>query len=711
MTFVTPELLILLVLPAVWLNFEWRRTERRVALLGKATLFMLVLLALAQPQLHIVERRIAAMVLADTSASVPVSQIEQQRRFIDKAMAARGRHELRVFSFDDAFRTGPPREARFENTGTNLEAALAVAMAAQPPARLLRLVLLSDGHENQGAIERALYQARERNIPVDVVALAGRTRPDLHLLAVNMPSRVFSGEEFLIEIVIESPRPEVAKVDLTVENTAIGGSRAQLTEGQNVIHVRTRLQTSGTALVHGKISLSAEEALDFQRTLMVETARVLLISNDPPEAGGHLQQVLSASGFALELSTGLPPTDLDQYQVILANNQNLEQWSPATKRRLEEFVRQGGGFLLIAGENNLYADPAEVPGTDMNDLLHQMLPANLAPPRKPEGTAVVLVLDKSSSMEGKKMELALQSAIGVVQNLALEDQVGVLVFDNSFVWVEQPRINEDPQSTIQRIRGIAADGGTQIAPALEEAFHEIRRTEAVYKHILLLTDGISEVGNSLELAREAGQGKITISTIGLGQDVNRAYLEHIAAAADGQSYFLINVEGLEQIMLRDVREHTGSSVTERSVMAEVAQAAEILEDVPISEAGSLLGWVKFIAKPEADILLTLGDEPKDPLLTRWQYGLGRSAVFASDAKNRWAVEWVQWPGFGRFWSNVVRDLLPRTFGTEVETRYVAAARPNCCRLPAFTRAAVRCAECASRGVYFWTRRDAEHSDA
>jgi hypothetical protein len=133
------------------------------------------------------------------------------------------------------------------------------------------------------------------------------------------------------------------------------------------------------------------------------------------------------------------------------------------------------------------------------------------------------------------------------------------------------------------------------------------------------------------------------------------------------------VEGLEQLVLRDVREHTGSSVAERSVKAEVAREAEILEDAPLGEAGPLLGWVKFIAKPQAEVLLTLGDDPKDPLLTRWQYGLGRSAVFASDAKDRWAVEWVKWPGFDRFWSNVVRDLLPRAFSTEVETHYVASA--------------------------------------
>ena len=68
------------------------------------------------------------------------------------------------------------------------------------------------------------------------------------------------------------------------------------------------------------------------------------------------------------------------------------------------------------------------------DPLERTLPAKLAPPRSPEGTAVVLIIDKSSSMEGRKIELARLAAIGVVENLRPIDSVGVLIFDNSFQW-------------------------------------------------------------------------------------------------------------------------------------------------------------------------------------------------------------------------------------------------------------------------------------
>ena len=263
--------------------------------------------------------------------------------------------------------------------------------------------------------------------------------------------------------------------------------------------------------------------------------------------------------------------------------------------------------------------------------------------------------------------MARQSALGVVENLRSIDSVGVLAFDNSFEWAAPLERNEFPAETKRLIAGIVADGGTQIAPALGEAYRTIKPRNAVYKHILLLTDGISEEGDSIALAREAASNEVTISTIGMGQDVNRSYLERVARSADGQSYFLIDISALEQIVLKDVMEHTGTSVTEREFVPTAERDFEILHGLDLSEPGPLLGWVKFEAKPEAETILWAADE--DPLFVRWQYGLGRSGVFASDAKDRWATNWVAWDGFDTFWANALRDILPRSSATATETEY------------------------------------------
>src|SRR5581483_7559532 len=336
------------------------------------------------------------------------------------------------------------------------------------------------------------------------------------------------------------------------------------------------------------------------------------------------------------------------------------------KNRLDQYVKDGGGLLLIGGERQVYKEDKQM------DALDNVLPAKLAPPKTPEGTCVALIIDKSSSMEGRKIELARLSAIGVVDHLRPIDSIGVLIFDNSFQWEVPMRRAEDKPLIKRLISGITPDGGTQIAPALTEAYKRVLPSKAMYKHIVLLTDGISEEGDSMDLAREALQHQITISTVGLGQDVNRSYLEKVATIAGGKSYFLNEPQGLEQILLKDVQEYSGSTAVEKPLTAKIDHEAEILREVGMDTAPPLKGYARYVAKPEADTILSIDDEKKDPLYVRWQYGLGRAAVFASDAKSRWAENWIGWSGFDKFWINISRDLLTHADRSEASAQFDTA---------------------------------------
>jgi uncharacterized protein YegL len=389
------------------------------------------------------------------------------------------------------------------------------------------------------------------------------------------------------------------------------------------------------------------------------------ISDDPPGTEGHIVDVLTANRFDVVQSKALPP-DLDGTQLVAFNNIDMDALPAADKQRVETFVQGGGGALLIAGEHNAYVDHKNAP----EDPLARTFPAKLVPPRSPQGTCVVLIIDKSSSMEGKKIELARLAAIGVIENLKPDDHVGVLIFDNSYMWDVPIRVVDDKPRIKREISGIIPDGGTQIAPALNEAYKKILPINAAYKHIVLLTDGISEEGDSIGMSKDAANNHVTISTVGLGQDVNRAYLEKIATTAKGKSYILNEPAGLEQILLKDVQEHTGTTAVEKPIKPEVKHPSDLLDKVDIEHAPDLSGYVRFETRPTADEILAV--DQTDPLLVRWQYGLGRAAVFSSDAKSRWAANWLKWPGFDRLWTNIFRDLLPHGNESEASARYDGA---------------------------------------
>jgi Mg-chelatase subunit ChlD len=348
------------------------------------------------------------------------------------------------------------------------------------------------------------------------------------------------------------------------------------------------------------------------------------------------------------------------------NNLDLASFAESQKSRVEAYVRGGGGLLLIGGERQVYKEDKQM------DALDRVLPAKLAPPRSPEGTCVALIIDKSSSMEGRKIELARLSAVGVVDHLRPVDYIGVLIFDNSFQWAVPVRKAEDKSLIRRLISGITPDGGTQIAPALTEAYKRVLPSKATFKHIVLLTDGISEEGDSIDLAKEAFSHQVTISTVGLGQDVNRAYLERVANTSGGKSYFLNDPQGLEQILLKDVKDYSGSTTIEKPLTPMIAHEAEILQGIGMESAPPLKGYARFSAKPSSDVILNVDPDKKDPLYVRWQYGLGRAAVFTSDAKSRWADAWISWPGFDKFWINITRDLLAHTDTSEASARYDTA---------------------------------------
>jgi uncharacterized protein with von Willebrand factor type A (vWA) domain len=675
-TVLHPAVFLLLVLPAAYALYEWPGTSRRIGLVLKALSLAAMIAALAEPVITLPETKTGVAVLVDTSQSISDADLARENSIVSAIAQARGRNWMRVIPFAERGRDVKPQEIEGAphfsrtslegNQGTDLEAALREGLSSIPAGRIPRLVLISDGKENEGSSTRAIAQLRRLGIPVDTIALNGRPESELRLVSVSMPRESYSGDQVPIDLAIQSPVQSAARVSVSAEGRTLGENAITLNEGLNQIRVHARVNSAGATSIQGKVTVENGGEIEFEQALALKRAQVLYLSEDPPGSDSNLLQALDAAKFDLKRDGQLLNSSLSDFQLVILNNLDLNFITPAQKARLEEYVKDGGGLLLIGGERQVYKDDKHL------DVLDSVLPAKLAPPKSPEGTCVALIIDKSSSMEGRKIELARLSAIGVVDHLRPMDMIGVLIFDNSYQWAVPMRRAEDKSLIKRLISGITPDGGTQIAPALNEAYRRVINARTTYKHIVLLTDGISEEGDSLELSKEAAGHQLTISTVGLGQDVNRSYLEKVANLSGGQSYFLNEPQGLEQILLKDVMQYTGTTAVERPLRPIVDRKAEVLDGTGIDAAPPLKGYVRFTAKPVADTLLSIDDEKKDPLYVRWQYGLGRAAVFTSDAKSRWASDWVKWPGFDKFWTNVTRDLLPHSSRSEASAHFDAA---------------------------------------
>ena len=671
MSFVHPWALALVLVPLGWAAYAWSTAARRETLLLKALSFCAILLALAEPTLTLPQTKTGLVVLVDTSKSITPEDLSHASSLVRQIESDRGGNWVKIVPFAAAVRNLEKREvergvhllpASNELGGaTNFEAALTSSMSAVPAGYIPRVALISDGNENQGSTARAVAELERLHVPVDTIPLTGRSSMALRLESLSMPRIAYAGEQIPIDVTVNAPERVSSTIEIAAEGKSLGRTAVELQKGLNHLRVHARVKTSGVTSLSGSVGETR-----FEQAIELRRAKVLYLSQDPAGTEANLLQAFDQADFEIVRDASLLDRDPIGVQLVILNNLDLNSLSLARKQRLESYTKNGGGLLLIGGERQLYKDDRKM------DALDQALPAKLAPPKTPQGTSVALIIDKSSSMEGRKIELARLSAIGVIDHLHPVDSIGVLIFDNSFQWAVPMRRAEDKSLIKRLVSGITPDGGTQIAPALTEAYRKVVNSKGTYKHIVLLTDGISEEGDSIELARDAASHQVTISTVGLGQDVNRSYLEKVAATSGGRSYFLNEPQGLEQILLKDVQDFSGSTAIERRLTPVVQRKAEVLEGVGMESAPPLRGYAKFVAKPGAETILAVDPDSRDPLYTRWQYGLGRAAVFASDAKSRWAEAWIGWPGFDKFWINVARDLLTHTDASEASAHYDSA---------------------------------------
>ena len=157
------------------------------------------------------------------------------------------------------------------------------------------------------------------------------------------------------------------------------------------------------------------------------------------------------------------------------------------------------------------------------------------------------------------------------------------------------------------------------------------------------------------ITQQMQSNKITVSTVACGTDCDNELLETIARIGNGRYYLAEDPAQVPQIFAKETVTASKSAIDEQPFIPQTMRATRALADIDMDNAPFLLGYVMTRAKPTSEVILIT--EKGDPLLAWWRYGLGMSVAFTSDAKARWAAEWITWPGFGKFWAQVVRHAM------------------------------------------------------
>ena len=172
-------------------------------------------------------------------------------------------------------------------------------------------------------------------------------------------------------------------------------------------------------------------------------------------------------------------------------------------------------------------------------------------PKERPSLAIVIVLDRSGSMTGSKIDLAKEATKETLSLLREKDSFGVLTFDYNFQWALKIAEVQNKDAMRDAINRIIATGNTNIYPALREAYQQLLATTAETKHIILLSDGQTPAENFNTLASEMLKNKITVSTVALTAASDRVLMENIANWSGGRFYYVDNPQSIPQIFRDD----------------------------------------------------------------------------------------------------------------------------------------------------------------
>ena len=210
---------------------------------------------------------------------------------------------------------------------------------------------------------------------------------------------------------------------------------------------------------------------------------------------------------------------------------------------------------------------------------------------------MMLVIDKSGSMQGDRIEMAKSAARAAVELLGRRDQAAVLAFDGDTYVISDMQSASNAVKISDEIARIEAGGGTNMYPAMEMSFEMLMATSAKLKHVILLTDGISNAGDFEGMAQQMASAKITVSTVAVGDGSDTELLEQIARVGKGRYYFTSDPAQVPQIFAKETVTASKSAIDEQPFMPQVIRATHALADLDMDSAPFLLGYVMTRPKP------------------------------------------------------------------------------------------------------------------
>ena len=685
-----PEALaLLLLLPVILLSAlifgAGKRGFQRGAIAWRLVVAALLIVGLAEPMLASSTGAGGVVFAIDRSSSVDRESQDAAERWLNDALAAApGDRRAAIVSFGaQPLLTTPPGAAHslaetdmgdpsIDPAFTDISAGLALARAL-PLGGGQRVVLISDGAENLGSAVTEAAQAATDGTPIDVVPVPGVREADLRVEGLSGPTSAWEGEPISMLAGIETGQAGPATVEIVVDGEVKSTETVTLTEGLNSREFTLDDLAPGfhaiSVRVQGDGATGSQDDDAMPLGVVVRDRPHLLLIAPEGNDAGIMRDILVRGGADVTVSTpeDVPVriSELGAWDGFVLDNVPAPSLTYDQISGLREATRTLGRGMIVIGGTASYG-PGGYAGTPLEDALP--VTVKVTDGRERQRVALLLIIDKSGSMgydpsNGRgKIEMAKEAARLAAGALAPGDQIGVIAFNDRQEWLVPFATiegNSSLASINRRIDTLEPDGGTEILPALSVGLDAIRNAEADARHIVLLSDGKARTGTRESYQRlldDVLADRTTLSTIALGEDADTDLLNFLADEAGGRYHFAARDEDIPLLTLQEARSAGSQSVIRGNFRPIQTAPSPILSDIDPTTLPELAGYDFAEAKPDAQVVLT--SDREDPVLAKWQYGLGRVIAWTADDGSDLAAPWANWSGNDPFWAAMVRWALP-----------------------------------------------------
>ena len=676
--------------------------RKRLALGLRIAIYALVVLALAGFRFVRRSDSLSVIFLMDASKSIREDQRQQEMAFVQNAAKSMRKTDTAgvvTFGKDPDQTVVPDPSKPFQIDGvrhsgatnaTNIAQAMDAALAMPTPVgSAVKFVLLSDGNENVGSALGSLPSLTAKGVKVDSVILPSSLKKEALIDRLVLPSRVKIGEPFQVKVITSALNRQRGRLSLRREGQPVGAPReVDLPAGKRVYTFDSHIDKPGFYRYEAQLETDAasDTLLENNKGLGFVSVRgkpQILYIADTAERVPFLQQALKSQNIDVAyLPPAACPTSPAAFQmfdsVIISDVPRLV-FSQAQMEAIQVSTRDFGvGFGMIGGVNSFGA------GRYRNTPIEETLPVTLEVKKQKRLPSVAVALVIEDLEIPSSVNMSKEAAKAMIELLDPMDEVGVLDC-NGFggfgpgagaggaggTWrVPLQHVTDRAaiQSTIDTLENMGDPPSYD--PYLIEAATKLQASEAKVKHIIFLGDGDAAyegmgdtINSAMAKVRRMG---ITVSTVASGADQRGiAYMAQIARDGGGHAYVADQPSDLPRILLKDQQTISAPPIIEEPFTPRQVPGDEVIAG--LGGMPPLLGYNIANVKPTAGVSLV--SHRNDPILATWRYGLGRSMAFMSDDKNRWAIQWLPWGGYGPFWAQAIRwtmrSYTPSDFQTQV----------------------------------------------